>query len=138
MQVCKSNWKYLRPLVCWGVSEVSGVLSALLITSQCTEETPGITSWVAALSCILPSPSAVRGARATLVFCTTAKGVGALLTPAYPSLPPKPWPRNHSSLWVQHMEPSAQGVSQTLSPLVGLQQATAFWPSTFCSFLKGM
>lgn len=30
---CKSNWKYLQPLVCWGASEVSGGLYVLLITS---------------------------------------------------------------------------------------------------------
>lgn len=67
-----------------------------------------------------------------MIFHTTARGSGtALLMPANPSLPlnPQPW------LWMQYMEPSTQGGSQTL---LGLKTTAALQLSTLLFLKKGV
>lgn len=79
-------WKCPRPCVRWAVSEVSGILCALLIKSQSVEEIPGNPS-LEQLSHIHPRPSVVRRTLVAVIFHTSARGGGmALLMPANPFL----------------------------------------------------
>lgn len=125
--------------MCWGVSEVSGVL-CFADNHPALWEDPGNHQLGNSSVIHPPEPQcSQRNVHGPGTHGTTAKGAGtALLTPAHPSLLLKPWPPKSLviPLGTAHGAFNTGVFWNSLPALVGLQQTTAFWLSTSCLFLK--